>query len=165
VDADWAGNWSQATTEDPSCAHSRSGYVITYAGCPVLWGSKMQTLIALSTTEAELIALSTALREVIAMMNLLEELKERGVPVPFTRPVVKCTAFEDNVGALELAKQPKMRPRTKHLSIKLHHFRDHVREGKIIIQHISTKDQIADQFTKPLERIQFQSLRKLLLGW
>jgi hypothetical protein len=165
VDADWAGTWHQDHTDDPSTAHSRTGYVISYAGCPIMWGSKMQTLIALSTTEAELIALSTALREVIAMMNLLKELKERGVPVPFTQPVVKCKVFEDNVGALELAKQPKMRPRTKHLSVRLHHFRDHVRRGDITIQHISTKDQLADQFTKPLPRDQFVHLRKGVLGW
>jgi hypothetical protein len=44
---------------------SRTGYVITYSNCPVIWASKLQTQVALSTTESEYIALSTALREVI----------------------------------------------------------------------------------------------------
>ena len=71
VDADWAGSWTQASSHDPLSTHSRTGFIITYAGCPILWKSKMQSLIALSTTEAEYIALSTALREVIAIINLL----------------------------------------------------------------------------------------------
>ena len=50
------------------------GYLITYANCPIVWGSKMQSLMALSTMEAELIALSTALCEVIHLQNLLLEL-------------------------------------------------------------------------------------------
>ena len=125
----------------------------------------MQPLIALSTTEAELIALSTALREVIALMNLLKELKERGIPVPYTKPKVVCRVFEDNAACIEVAKEHKMRPRTKHLAVRLFHFRDHVRRGEITIEHISTKNQIADLFTKPLERNQFQKLRKLFMGW
>ena len=46
---------------------------MTYAGCPILWKSKVQSGIALSTTEAGYIALSTALREVIAIIRLLED--------------------------------------------------------------------------------------------
>jgi len=45
---------------------------------------------------------------------------------------------------LEMAQLPKMRPRTKHLCVRLHHFREHVWNGKISIQHIDTEDQIAD---------------------
>jgi len=86
----------------------------------------MQTLIALSTTEAELIALSTALHEVIHLMNLLKELAERGIPVPFTTPKIKCRVFEDNAACIEVAKEPKLRPRTKHMAVQLFHFRDHV---------------------------------------
>ena len=54
------------------------GFVIMYAGCPIIWKISMQKLVALSTTEAEYIALSSALREVIAIINLLEELKVQG---------------------------------------------------------------------------------------
>jgi hypothetical protein len=42
---------------------------------------------------------------------------------------VHCKVFEDNEGAIEIAKVPKMRPRTKHLNIKYHHFREEVRKG------------------------------------
>ena len=59
-------------------ARSRSGYVIKYAGCPLMWASRLQTEIALSTTESEYISLSTALRGVIPIMNLIGELREAG---------------------------------------------------------------------------------------
>ena len=165
VDADWAGNWVKEFSHDPSTAYSRTGYMITYAGCPIVWASKIQSLIALSTCESEYIALSTALRDVLSLMNLLKELKQHGIPIPFTHPHVKCKVFEDNAGAIQVATNPKLRPRTKYLSVKLHHFVHHVRNKDITIQHISSKEQLADIFTKPLPRDQFRYLRKKILHW
>ena len=63
--------------EDASTAKSRTGYVIRFAGCPTAWGSRLQTHIALSTTEAEYIALSTTMREVIPIINIINELRDR----------------------------------------------------------------------------------------
>ena len=111
-------------------ALSRTGYVLTYANCPIMWGSKMQSLVALSTTEAELIALSTALWEVIHLQNLLLELRGCNFPIPFTKPQVVCRTFEDNAACIEVAQSDhKIRPRTKHISVRLFHFRDHVEKG------------------------------------
>jgi len=76
-DADWAGSWQHRSLHDPISAYSRTGFVIMYAGCPIIWKSTMQQLIPLSTTEAEYISLSSALREVISVVNLLDELKQR----------------------------------------------------------------------------------------
>ena len=80
-------------------------------------------------------------------------------------PKIHCKAFEDNIGALELAKVPKMRPRTKHINLVFHHFREHVRKGIVSIHHVSTTLQIADMLTKPLEQNSFLRHRKKLLGW
>ena len=165
VDADWAGSWQHRSANDPLSAHSRTGFVIMYAGCPIVWASKMQTLIALSTTEAEYIALSTALREVIGVMNLIDELRTRGFRLNNSQPKVICKTFEDNRSCIEIATNHKTRPRTKHLSVRLHHFRSNVVNGRIKIEHISTKDQIADIFTKPLPRDQFIKLRNKLMSW
>ena len=103
---------------DPSTAKSRTGYVIMYGGCPVVWASKLQREVALSTTEAEYTALSESLREVISLMQLLEESKEllRWAIMDKT-PVVHCKVFEDNSGALEMGRLPKMRPGTKHICV------------------------------------------------
>jgi hypothetical protein len=160
VDADWAGTWHTNYAGDTSTALSRTSFIIKYAGCPLVWASKMQTLIALSTTEAVHIALSSALREVITLMNLLKELKSHGIEVPYTQPKVHCKVFEDNAACIELAKTHRMRPRTKHLAVRLHHFREHVLSGDIIIAHVPSKDQQADGMTEPISRLPFQALRK-----
>ena len=73
VDADFAGSWDAGDAHTPESVLSRTSYVIMFAGCPISWCSKLQTEIALSTTEAEYIALSQAMREVIPFMTLLEE--------------------------------------------------------------------------------------------
>ena len=71
VDASFSGDWDKdIAMDDPSAAKLQTGYLISYKKCPLVWSSKMQTEIALSTGEAEYIALSQATREVIPMMGL-----------------------------------------------------------------------------------------------
>ena len=136
-----------------------------YAGCPILWKSSMQKLVALSTTEAEYIALSSALRKVIAIIYLLEELIGKGFGIHSGTPNVKCKTFEDKKSCIEIAKNHKTRPRTKHLSVRLHHFCSHIVQKTISIEHISTTEMLADILTKPLPTIQFEKLRDLIMGW
>ena len=120
-----------------------------YAGFPITWGSKLKTEIALSTTESEYIALSSAMREVIPFLGLMKE--TAGLFGLLTRdPVFRCTVWEDNESCITVAKSPKFTPRTKHISIKYHHFRRFVSDGTIIIKSIDTAEKIADIFTNPL---------------
>ena len=166
VDADFAGNWSSDQALDPRACLSRTGYVIFYANCPITWHSKLQSTIALSTTEAEYVALSTAMRDVIYFMNLIDEMKASKIQLPETpKPCTTCRVFEDNVGALELANTHKLRPRTKHLAVQLHHFRQYILNGKITVEKIATKFQRADIFTKALPRDAFRQLRSTIIGW
>ena len=72
----------------------------------------MQSLIAMSTREAEYIALSTALREVIAIINLLEDLSTKGLPIHKGTPKRRCATFEDNMSCIKLTTNHKARPRT-----------------------------------------------------
>jgi len=125
VDDDFAGGFDKAVAEDPASVYLRTGFVIKYAGCPIIWKSKLQTEIALSITEAEYIALSTALREVIPIIHFLREVNAV-MDIPECSKSMKCAVFEDNNGALEMAKIPKMRSRTKHIAIKYHHFRTYI---------------------------------------
>jgi hypothetical protein len=163
--ADFAGNWNKELAEtDPSTAKSRSGWVVFYAACPVIWASKLQSQVALSTTEAEYIAMSMALRDVIPLMELVKEMRERKFEIVNTQPYVYCKVFEDNSGALELARLPRLRPRTKHINVCYHHFREHVRKGLIKIFPVDTKDQIADTLTKALAQNDFVRHRKLMCG-
>ena len=164
-DADFSGNWNKAfAPHDSSTAKSRAGWVIYYAACPIIWASKIESQVALSTTESEYLSLSMALRDVIPIMELLQEMRERKYPVICTKPVVYCKVFEDNSGALELARLPKLRPRTKHINVCYHHFREHVRLGLIKILPVGTEDQVADVFTKPLAQNTFCKYRFYLCG-
>ncbi len=164
VDADFAGGWATGDHENPECVLSRTGFVIMYAGCPVTWSSKLQTEIALSTTEAEYIALSQAMREVIPFLNLIKEIHDV-LPIERTSPKIFCKVFEDNQSCIKVAESPKFTHRTKHISLKYHHFRQYVADGTIKIEPIDTREQIADIFTKPLDEKQFSYLRKKLSGW
>ena len=60
---------------------------------------------------------------------------------------------------------PKMRPRTKHINVKYHHFRYHVRRGKVSIRKVKTKDQLADCFTKMCATDLFRKFRLAFMGW
>ena len=73
--------------------------------------------------------------------------------------------FEDNSGVVEMVQVPKMQPRTKHLNIKYHHFRELVSEGKVTIHQVPTDEQLADMMTKPLSRQPFERFRLGICGW
>jgi hypothetical protein len=134
VDVDYSGNWNQEIAADNrDTARSRTGFVIKYAGVPIMWASRLLTETALSSTESEYIALSTSLREAIPMVDFLQELVDAGFKFNTDKPTIRCKAFEDNEGALEMARSPKFWPRTKHINIKYHHFHDSVESGKIIM--------------------------------
>jgi len=164
VDADFAGGWTQADASDAENVMSRTGFVIMYANCPIYWKSSLQTEIALSTAEAEYIALSQALREVIPLMTLMEEIHEI-FPLHISKPNFVCKVHEDNQSCIKMASTDKFTPRTKHIALKFHHFRSHVKSGRIAIQYVRSEEQKADILTKPLPDDLFFPLRYMLCGW
>ena len=166
LDANLFGGFSMNNAKDLASVHSRPGFAIKHASCPIAWSSKLQSEIALSTTEAEHISLSQSLRDLIPLHNIFDELGEVEF-IEKDKRITKTysTVYEDNRGALELAREPKFRPRTKHVATKYHHFRNAVAKGRIKIFSIDTKEQQADIFTKPLPKPQFEKLRKLIMGW
>jgi hypothetical protein len=172
VDCDFAGNSvKEDAMNDPSTAKSRTGYVISYGGCPVTWASRLQTELVLSSTESEHVGLSESLRVVFVMMSLLKEMKLFGIKIPSASPKAFCKLFDDNAGAIYLAKVPRMRPRTRHINQKYHHFREWVKssdgegEGIIEIFPIDTLEQPADLLTKPLDLASFLKHRFTIMGW
>jgi len=168
VDADFAGMYGYEDEQDPVSVKSRTGFVLTLFGCPVLWSSKLQAEITLSSTAAEYVAFSMAMRELLPMRVLLQELATKLNFPSITNSLVRSTVFEDNQGCLSLVNVPKMSPRNKYLSLKYHFFRSKIGEGPdkgIVAKYISTKEQRADIFTKGLPPTQFAVIRKLLMGW
>jgi len=68
----------------------------------------------------------------------------------------------DNTSAISMSKNPVMHSKTKHIPIKFHFHKDQVMNKVIKLEYIGTKDKIADIFTKPLPKMQFESLRDQL---
>ncbi len=164
MDADFASTWTLLTSTNPSSVKSRTGYVITFASCPILWSSKLQSEVALNTSEAKYIALSQSGIDLLSMHELLLELS-KATKLIVGSVVAHSTIFEDNKSCVELAKAPRMCPRTHHITLKYHHFRFHVENGKLSISWIDIKHQLADIFTKPLASSSFVYLWQALLGW
>jgi hypothetical protein len=59
--------------DDPICVRSRTGFVLTLAGAPLYWSSKLQTETVSCTMESEYIALSTAMKELIPTRRIVDE--------------------------------------------------------------------------------------------
>ncbi|CAB1096463.1 unnamed protein product [Ectocarpus sp. CCAP 1310/34] len=136
--------------------YSTTGAVLYLAGAPVDWISKKQTVLAISTFEAEAVALSKACTIVIHFRNLLKSLNMKQ-----EQPTV---VFEDNTGTVAFAKGAKLTPRSKHIDVKYHHVR-YLEEKKIVdVKYIETNLQKADILTKSQGAVKFLQNRLLLLG-
>ena len=141
VDADFCGLYGTEDVHDPTSVKSRTGYIITVANCPVIWVSKLQMEIALSTVESEFTALSQSMRSLIPLRHIMEEINTSFWltydPIPYT---AKSTVFEDNTGALTLAKTKKMTACTRHMAVKYFWFLNKIHpRGTIHIVKVDSK--------------------------
>ena len=144
ADADWAGD-----CED---RHSTTGNVFLLADGPISWMSKKQTIVALSTSEAEYVSVSAATQEVVWLRRLLEDLQ--------ALPVGPTVIMEDNQGAIAIARHPILHARTKHIDIRYHYVHEALQEGIITLSYCLTDEMIADLLTKGLPRGKFETLCK-----
>ncbi len=163
-DADFAGMYGHKDHTDPACAKSWTGFIITFAECPVLWQSKLQTETALSTMEA--IALSACCSELFPIMDMVKSLTE-SVNLLIRIRTMNVSIHEDNLGALVLAKTlpPQFTPWSKYYTIKTIWFRKEIIKQGIQLQKINTVEQLGDIFTKGLTRVIFEYLRMKIMGW
>ena len=165
VDADFAGLHGRDPDYSPSSAKSRTGYIITMGGCPILWKSHLQTEISLSTLEAEYSALSSSMRTLLPFRTMLLEVVS-GLSLPDeVKATIRCRVFEDNNGALLLATNQRITNRTKNFQVKWHFFCCYVRNGTVTVVKVNTEEQWADYLTKGLSRETFERVRKLVQGW
>ncbi|WCJ44342.1 Retrovirus-related Pol polyprotein from transposon RE1 [Euphorbia peplus] len=130
---------------------STSGGCHFLGECLVSWHSKKQTSVALSTAEAEYVAAGSCVSQ---MLWIKQQIADYGV-IPGT-----ITIYCDNKSAIDLSKNPIQHSRMKHVHIRHHFLRDHVLKKDIIITHVSSEENLADMFTKPLAGMAFSNLRE-----
>ena len=163
VDADFAGLFGCEDDRDPTSVKSRTGFVIQLSDWPLVWKSKLQTHLSLSTLEAEYIALSDSLRVFLPLKELVEEMISSIGHTPLEDTTVRATVFEDNMGAYYLATNQRITNRTKTLSIRWHWFWQE--SHKFTIVKCPTTEQRADFFTKMLPKDDFVRNRNSVIGW
>ena len=145
-DSDWC--------EDIDDRKSTSVYVFFMGNTTFSWLSKKQLIVALSTCEAEYVAASWCVCHAIWLRNLLSkmELKQPGATV----------IQVDNRSTMELAKNPVNHERSKHIDVRFHFIREHVKKGSVELVHVASQDQVADIFTKPLPKVLFEKYKKMI---
>jgi hypothetical protein len=127
-----------------------TGYVISYGKCPIIWRSKKQKLVTLSSAESEIVALCDAMREVSWLRDLIME-------VGLGEPMVKI--FEDNRACIDISKNAIVNDRTRHIMVKTEFIRMKLKEWKVDIVYVESKENIADIFTKGLDQKLFEKFQ------
>ena len=154
VDADYAG--------DPNSRRSRSGYVMMMnSGC-ISWRTKLQTVIAHSTTDAEVYAASVAIKEIIYLRDALRRI---GLPQAEASDPSKGTIlYEDNEATTAIARSAAHREATKHMAIARSFLRYHHENGTVCFVDCYTTMQLADFLTKSLGPQNYKKLIAEAMG-
>jgi len=132
--------WQDSSFADGDDMRSRTGFIAMMCGAPVVWGSKLQSTVALSTVEAEYMALSAVVQEVLFLRQLITNLDH--TPARSTR------MLKDNVGCIALATNPMTTGKTKHIDIRYHFIREVVKSKMVTIEFCPTADMLAVVLTK-----------------
>uniref|UniRef100_A0A2N9EKK8 Uncharacterized protein n=1 Tax=Fagus sylvatica TaxID=28930 RepID=A0A2N9EKK8_FAGSY len=141
-DADWAG--------DPTDRRSTTRYCFLLGDSLISWRSKKQSVVARSSTEVEYRALADTTAELLWLRWLLQDL---GIDCSTAVPI-HC----DNRSAIQIAHNDVFHERTKHIEIDCHFVRHHLLQGTLQLRSVSSQDQLADIFTKPMPPGRFRDL-------
>ena len=139
--------------------------MVNFANFPLLWVSKIQTDIDLSTLNYECVALSHSIRALLPLKSLTKEVIDNlGIDSEKLKFVSSYTIYEDNNGSIVVATSTSMNPKSKHISVNYHWFRKHVGR-EFLIRKIDSENQKADIFTKGLQGEIFVRISKFLCVW
>jgi hypothetical protein len=144
TDATWA--------EDHETRISQSGSLAFWKACPILWNSKKQKNITLSSTESEMNALSDGEQESQWLIFLVEEL--------WAKKLAPTLFHVDNKGLLEKLKHFGSNSKTKHLDIKIKYLRDKFKKKEIDVKLVPSAEMTADALTKAAPHASIKKLQE-----
>ena len=145
---------------DPLTCRSHSGIFVVVEDAkgnlfPISWTAKRQTAVARSTTEAELASANEGVfNDGIPIKSLLEMLWQTHVATEL---------MEDNSSCLLIIKtgfSPKLRSMNRTHRISVAALSEAVQANLISLVPTSSRDQLADIFTKALNKTTFVELRR-----
>ena len=134
---------------------STSGYYVYLGGNLIVWSSKKQHVVSLSSCESEYRAIAQAATELVWLKALLCEL---GISLHNSCPII----WSGNTGAGLMTVNPVFHSRTKHIEIAVHFVREKVEAKELEVRYVPTEFQVADLFTKPLAANRFEILKNKL---
>jgi hypothetical protein len=137
---------------------SHSGYCMSFGEIGTFYvRSKKQTLVATSSTHAEVRALYQLVIDIVFVVNLCDEL-QRSIELP-------AVVLEDNQPAIDLSQSLSGRVnKCKHFLMLVHYIREQVAAGLIEISKVPTEENVADLLTKGLTGQSFLQKADHLLG-
>jgi len=151
ADSDWGNSESRLST---------TGMLARYNKSIVLWRSRMQKTIALSTAEAEYYPASEMAVEKLEIIYLRNLIRNMGLPQEDDTPV-----YEDNTACIEWGNHIiGGRERAKHIDIRKHFAHEAIQNRHMRLIRVSTDEQLADIFTKALPFPQFEKCLMGLMG-
>lgn len=128
---------------------SITGCIVFISNGPVIFRSIQQSIVALSTTQAEFIAASDTVKEVLWLKSIMSELQIR-----YSKPKLRS----DSQTAINLIKNPAFHKRTKHIDIKYQFIKQCYHENQFKLEFVPTEEQLADYLTKALPRDKHREL-------
>lgn len=131
---------------------SNSGVICFVNGGTISWSSKKQSLVALSTCEAELQAVCEAVKEVIWLKRIISEFEDN--------PPVPTVVYNDNQSTINMISSGNLTQRTKYIGVRCHFIQDWIKRGQIDLRHCASEHNSADMFTKPLNSVKLVTMRR-----
>ena len=148
-DSDWAG--------DSATRKSVTGYVLFVMGCPVMWKSRQQTSVGLSSSEAELYACVDAVKEVKFLTQLMESV---GLEVEY--PV---SVQVDNTGAIFMSENLGVSQRTKHVDLRARYLLNQMVDERVVkVSFVKSEDNLSDGMTKNVNRNVYEKVSDSYVG-
>ena len=126
---------------DIDTRRSATGQAFLWGGAAISWGSKMQTTVAASTTEAEYVAAGMATKKALWLRRLVRELGVEDKPI-----VMHC----DCQGAMAMIHTPASSNRTKHIDVTHDWVRKCVEAAAMSVTKVRPGEMVADCLTNAL---------------